>query len=92
MTHTSYLDHLESRLKEIERALARENKTLEHGDIPDKVEALESLTKLEQRRRRLEERLETAREKHSETWSEAHAGFREELDGIEDTIEKLILG
>lgn len=91
MKEYTYISRLQRRLKEVERSLDMEHQKLSEGDLPDKVAALKSLARLQARHKSLEERLEKARENHAENWSDIHAGLREELDGIADAIEKLIV-
>jgi hypothetical protein len=90
MTHISYIDHLNQRLGAIESALERERDRLDAAPLEDKVEALTSLSHLKQRHKTVQERLRKAQHNHAETWSDAHAGFREELDGIADSLESLL--
>lgn len=90
MTHISYIDHLNQRLDAIESALERERDRLDAAPADDKAEALTSLSHLEQRYKTVQARLRKAQSNHAETWSDAHAGFREELDGIADSLEKLL--
>jgi Tfp pilus assembly protein PilO len=90
MTHMSYIDHLTQRLDAIETALERERERLDAAAVEDKVEAVTSLSHLKQQYKTVQERLRKAKRDHAETWSDAHAGFREELDGIADTLERLL--
>lgn len=91
MTDSGYVKQLERKLEEVDQSLAQARGKMEEagGDVAEK--ALHELSELEMRRKSAAERLEAAKQAHAEDWSTLHASFREELDGIADTVEKWFL-
>lgn len=91
MSKQTYIDDLKSGLSQIDQKLAATRKHLEAGDGSATVEALKEISWLETRHKDLVDRLEKAESHHAEDWAEWHKGLREELDGVFDTLERLIV-
>lgn len=91
MSKQTYIDDLQSRARSIDQKLATARKNIESGEAPATVDALKEIAWLETRQKNLLERLKEAESKHAEDWSEWHKGLREDLDGVLDMIERLIV-
>lgn len=83
-----YLHHLEQKLSEIDQAIENQKARLAGHDSDVKSHALEELAHLRLRHDNLVERINEAKTKGAEEWSELHTGFQEEMDGLQDTFEK----
>jgi chromosome segregation ATPase len=88
MSDARYIEHLEARLTEIDQSLAKARARVEAAGAPATESALRELSELEERRASAAERLEAAKARHAEDWSTLHASFREELDGLQETVER----
>lgn len=88
---TSYIEDLRARLRDIELRLAEQRRRLEAGGAETRAQALAELARLELRREELSDRLVRAEEEGAERWSQAYKGFREEVEGLGETVEDWIL-
>ena len=88
MTQSDYLAHLESKLDEVDRGIARATAKLEAGDVTEKSRALHELTRLRNSHDELVKRIEAAKSAGADQWSALHMSFKEEADALADTLEK----
>ncbi len=88
---TTYIDDLKAKLHDIDMRLRDKRRAIENGPIEERAAALAELERLEIRREEISRRLLEAEAKGADNWSELHKGFREEVDGLADTIERWIL-
>jgi len=91
MNKQTYIDDLKSKAHSIDQKLAAARKRLEAGEGAATIKALKEIAWLETRHKDLAARLKAAESKHAEGWSEWHKGLREDLDGVADTLERLIV-
>ena len=84
---TDYIEHLEAKLRDIDKGIARAKNRFEQSAAAEKQKALADLSKLRVRHDELAERIEEAKEKGSDHWSAVRAGLQEEADGLKDTVE-----
>lgn len=83
-----YVEHLEEKLQDVDKGITRAKARFESSEAADKVKALSELTALRLRHQELSKRIADAKENHSENWSALYTSFREELDGLKDTVER----
>jgi hypothetical protein len=83
-----YIEHLERKLRQIDKLIDRQKSRLENSDAPDKLSALDELTHLRMRHDDLTKRIDEAKAKGADAWSDLHTSFQEEADGLRETFEK----
>ncbi|WP_137702311.1 hypothetical protein [Marimonas lutisalis] len=83
-----YLEHLASKLHEIDSGIEAAKAKLEKADIGEKTKALAELSQLRLLHEDLSNRIEDAKKKDADEWSSLRTGFQEEADGLKDTVEK----
>ena len=88
MIHSDYVSRLESKLQDIDKSIERAQKLLEGPELSDKYRALGELAHLRGRRDALLNRIEEAKAKGADQWSELHASLQEEADALTDTLER----
>jgi len=90
MPTDDYVQHFEVQLGQVDKKLAKAQAAFETGNLEQKAEALAELTRLRQRHDELVERIGGAKEDGATDWSTLHTSFREEIDGLADTLERFI--
>jgi uncharacterized protein (DUF3084 family) len=90
MTKLDYLEQLEGQLEEIDAGLQRAETALAEGRTGEREKALAELADLRLRRDAIEKRIEEAKSKGADAWSDLHVSFREEMDGLADTVERFL--
>ncbi|PRX35287.1 hypothetical protein SAMN05216257_102237 [Meinhardsimonia xiamenensis] len=88
---TTYIDDLKAKLHDIDMRLRDQRRAIENGPVEERAAALAELERLELKREEISRRLLKAEAEGADKWSELHKGFREEIDGLTDTIERWIL-
>jgi hypothetical protein len=83
-----YIEHLERKLREIDELIELQTARLKESDTPDKLSALDELTHLRIRHDDLEKRIDDAKKKGADNWTDLHSSFQEEADGLRETFEK----
>jgi hypothetical protein len=83
-----YIEHLERKLRQIDDLIERQTSRLENSDTPDKLSALDELTHLRMRHDDLAKRIDEAKAKGADAWSDLHTSFQEEADGLRETFEQ----
>lgn len=84
-----YIAELKQQLSELDREIARRRREVDSGALRHRPEAAGELAVLQDRHKEVEQRLAEAEKRDAEDWSDLHAGFREQLDGIGDALERL---
>lgn len=84
-----YIAELKQQLSELDHEMARCRRQVESGELRDRPHAAGELATLQSRHQEIEQRLAEAEKRDAEDWSDLHAGFREQLDGIGNALERL---
>ena len=88
MASADYVADLKAKLHTVDNNIERATKLLENGKLQDKAHALSEMAHLRQRHDELVERIEEAKAKGAEHWSDLHTSFQEEADALVDTLER----
>lgn len=91
MSKQTYIDDLKKNIGVIDRKLTDARKKFEQAELSEKVEALNEVAWLKIRHKHLLDRLEEAKKKHADEWSEVHKYFTKDIDALLDEVERLIV-
>lgn len=90
MAHGDYIDHLEAKLRDVDRGIVRAETRLRGADIADTARAIADLAHLRTRHKELTAAIDEARAKGAGDWGALRTSFQEEAEALSDTVEAFL--